>query len=145
MKTNGKGKQALGFDEAATVIAQALAIPHQAAGMLLYGLAATGNVRTLDDELDPIDEDKCTISELGGSIAYVSAEDVRRWLGECAFVPEPSYREAMIAAMLPRTVPWKQFCNDVRNACGGWTAKGKPASGFGDKQIQRIVKNLRLR
>jgi hypothetical protein len=60
MKTNGKGKQALSFHEAGTEIAQALAIPHQAAGMLLYGLAATGNVRTLDDELDPIDEDKCT-------------------------------------------------------------------------------------
>jgi hypothetical protein len=145
IKTNGKGKQALGFDEAATVIAQALAIPHQAAGMLLYGLAATGNVRTLDDELDPIDEDKCTISELGGSIAYVSAEDIRRWLGDWSVVSQPSHRETVIAAMLPRTVPWKQFCNDVRNACRGWKAKGKPALGFGDKQIQRIVKNLRQR
>jgi hypothetical protein len=145
MKTNGRGEPALSFMEAETEIAQALAIPGRAAAMLLYGLAATGNVRTLDDELDPIDEDKCTISELGGSIAYVSAEDVRRWLGEWAFAPQPSYREAAIAAMLPRTVPWKQFCTDVRNACGGWTAKGKPASGFGDKQIQRIVKNLRQR
>jgi hypothetical protein len=113
--------------------------------MLLYGLATTGNVRTLDDELQAIDEDKCTISELAGSIAYISAKDVRRWLGGWSFVPEPSHREAVIAAMLPRTVPWKQFCNDVRNACGGWTTKGKPASGFGDKQIQRIVKTLRQR
>jgi hypothetical protein len=39
----------------------------------------------------------------------------------------------------------KQFCDDVRNACRGWKAKGKPALGFGDKQIQRIVKNLRQR
>jgi hypothetical protein len=145
MRTNGKGEQALIFMEAGIEIAQALAIPDGAAAMLLYGLAATGNVRTLDDELDPIDEDKCTISELGGSIAYVSAEDVRRWLGEWSFVSQPSHREAVIAAMLPRTVPWKQFCNKVRNACGGWTTKGKPASGFGDKEIQRIVKNLRQR
>ena len=72
MKTNGKGEQALSFREAGTEIAQALAIPHRAAAMLLYGLAATGNVRTLDDELDPIDEDKCTISEIRGAASHMS-------------------------------------------------------------------------
>jgi hypothetical protein len=61
----------------------------------------------------------------------------------------PSRREAVIAAMIaegvipPDTIEWKEFYKRVRDECNGWRGKGKPAWGFGDKQIKRIVGDLR--
>jgi hypothetical protein len=83
MKANGKRQQAwLPFNEAVTEIAQALNIKDKAAVMTLYGLVATGNVGAIDIQLEIIDAEKYKITEFEGSIAFVSANDVRHWLGE---------------------------------------------------------------
>ena len=43
------------------------------------------------------------------------------------------------------TIKWKQFCDELRNECDGWTdvKKAKPKRGYGDKSIQRIVNAIR--
>jgi len=133
----------LTMDEAATEIAQALNLHSEAAAMMLYGLCATGNVRWLDGAGEVIDEDKCTIANFNHKPVLVMADDVHHWLTVWSKAPQPSRREAVIAAMIPRKIPWKKFCDEVRGKCNGWLPDGRPAPGFGDKQIQRIVKDLR--
>jgi hypothetical protein len=60
-------------------------------------------------------------------------------------------REQVIQALIdeglspPRNIQWKLFCDRVRNECNGWLVPGKPALGFSDKQIQRVVKELRAK
>jgi hypothetical protein len=116
--------------------------------MTLYGLCATGNVGSVTDELEIIDGEECTIEELEGSLAFVSASDVRHWLTEWSPAPQPLKRDAVIEAKLQagaipgRNIPWKKFCDEIRDECNGWGAKGKPAWGFSNKQIQRHVKDL---
>jgi len=90
----------LTFSEAATEIAQALNIKREAAEMTLYGLCATGNVGSVTDELEIIDGEECTIEELEGSLAFVSASDVRHWLTEWSPAPQPLKRDAVIEAKL---------------------------------------------
>ena len=141
----------LTMDEAATEIAQALNLHSEAAAMTLYGLCATGNVRWLDGAGEVIDEDKCTIANFNHKPVLVMADDVRHWLTVWSKAPQPSRREAVIAAMIaegqipPRTINWKMFFKRVRDECNGWLPDGRPAQGFGDKQIQRIVKELRAK
>jgi hypothetical protein len=59
-----------------------------------------------------------------------------------------SSRDRVIAALLaeglnpPRNKNWKEFYKLVRDKCNGWVGK-RPAPGFGDRQIQRIVNELR--
>jgi hypothetical protein len=141
----------LTIDDAATEIANALNIKIEAAMMTLYGLCATGSVRWLNSE-GVIEEDECTIGNFEGKPKFVIPSDVRSWLGDWSQGPQPSRREAVIAAMIaegvnpPRTISWKKFCNDVRDACNArLDAKGRAPFGFGDKQIQRIVKDLRAK
>jgi hypothetical protein len=137
----------LTIDDAAAEIADALNIRHEAAMMTLYGLCATGNVRCLNDQGEVIDEDECTIGDFNGKPKLVIASDVRNWLSEWSQRPQPSRREAVITAMIakgvnpPRNISWKEFCKRVRDECNGWVGN-RPALGFGDKQIQRIVKDL---
>jgi len=139
----------LTLDEAATEIAQALNIHRDAAAMTLYGLCATGNVRWLDDRGEVIDEDECTIGNFNDKPKFVIASDVRSFLTDWSPDPQPSKRKDVIAAMIAdglipgSTVEWKKFSDGVRDRCNGWRAKGKPAWGFSDKQIQREVKDLR--
>ena len=42
-----------------------------------------------------------------------------------------------------RTISWKEFCDLVRDRCGGWRDRkhGIKKRGFGDKTIKRIVKD----
>jgi hypothetical protein len=42
-------------------------------------------------------------------------------------------------------VPWKLFCDSVRADCDGWadSKQNKPKRGFGDKSIERIVRQQR--
>jgi hypothetical protein len=147
-KAKRHNSETLNILEAATEIADALNIKHEAAMMALYGLCATGNVRWLDDQGEIVDEDECTISNFWNKPKLVVAEDVRSSLTEWSPDPLPSKRETIIRAMIaeglnpPRTIEWKPFCDRVRNECNGWIGK-RPAHGFGDKTIQRIVKDLR--
>jgi hypothetical protein len=135
--------------EAAAEIADALNIKIEAAMMTLYGLCATGNVRWLNAE-GVVDEDECTISDFGGKPKQVIADDVRSFLAEWSQGPQPSRRNEVITALIaggvnpPRTISWKEFCKVVRDECGArLDAKGRAPFGFGDKQIQRIFKDLR--
>jgi len=142
----------LPFTKAVTEIAQALNIEDAPASMILYGLCATGNVRWLDSQRELIDEDQCTIADFNHKPRWVDANDVRHFLTEWSPMPQTSSREVVTAAMIaeghipPRTVDWKTFCNRVREKCNArLDAKGRPPFGFSDKQIQRIVNDLRAK
>jgi hypothetical protein len=139
----------LSFSEAANEIADALNIKYEAATMTLYGLCATGEVRWLNDQGEVIDEDECTIGDFNGKPKFVIASDVRHCLGRWSEGPRRSRREDVIAGLIadgvipPDTIKWKEFYKRVRDECKGWRSAGKPAWGFGDKQIKRIVGDLR--
>jgi len=143
----------LAFYDAATEIAQALKIKAEAAAMTLYGLCATGNVRWFDDQGEVIDIDECTIAAFHGGMtpAFVVADDLRFHLKEWSPAPQRTGLEAEIEKRLQggdipgRNIQWKKFSDEVRDECNGWIVTGnerKPNRGFGDKQIQRIVKDL---
>jgi hypothetical protein len=133
-------------------LTHAFNLPTAVAAMLLDGLVATGVVRALDGDGVLIDPEDCTIADLEGKAASVAANELRNWLREHSTLPQGSQARRVIARKLreginpPRTIPWKSFCNDVRNECNGWVghgAKRRPAHGFSDKQIQRGVKDLK--
>jgi hypothetical protein len=79
----------------------------------------------------------------------VAADDVRYQLVEWSPEPQPKLRDQVIGKLLaeghnpPRTIHWTPFCDLVCNKCNGWLAAGKPALGFGERQIKRAVKELR--
>jgi hypothetical protein len=134
-------------------LAQAFNLPSAAAAMLLHGLIATGNVRVLGNDNELIDIDNCAIADLEGKAASVAGDELRDWINAHSTLPQgPQGRDRLIAQKLqdginpPRTIPWKQFCDGVRDECGGWIVTGGkrvPARGFSDKQIQRAVNDLR--
>jgi hypothetical protein len=102
-------------------------------------LIATERIRARD-----LDLAGCKLADLEQA-EFVSGSDLAEWLP-----PPLNERDARIAKLVrdganpPRTQPWKDFCNEVRDQCrAGWRAKGKPAWGFSDKQIQRAVKALK--
>jgi hypothetical protein len=136
-------------EEAAKEIEEALRIPYEAAMTTLYGLCATGNIRWVDGTGEVVEEDQVTIAEFSGKVAYIVADDVRFQLVRWSPQPQQSQRDRVIVRLLaeghnpPRSIKWKPFCDLVRNNCNGWLKAGAPAFGFGDKQIQRIVKELR--
>jgi hypothetical protein len=139
----------LKFDEAATEIAHALKINYEAASMTLYGLCATGCVGRVDDQGDIVDEDTCTIADFARKPFHVVASDVRSFLTNWSSDPLSSKRDQVIRALLaefnpPRKLNWKAFCNRVRDDCNGWV-DSRPALGFSDKTIQRLVKDLRAK
>ena len=144
---NPKNEPRLTRDAAADAIAEALHIRYEAAMMILYGLCATGKVRCFDDQGEVIED--CMISEFEGKASFVIAEDVHHWLLEFSSRPQPQRRDAEIekrlrgGAIPGRNISWKEFCNDVRDACNAYDTKHRPISGFGDKQIQRVVKDLK--
>jgi hypothetical protein len=150
-KPNPRPTDLLTFSLAVQEIKEALKIHHEAATMTLYGLCATGNVRSLNNKHELIDAEECTIGDFEGSPAYVAASDVRNYLTEWSPDPQPLHREAVIAEMLQdgtirRNTSWKDIYKLVRDRCNGWIKTGgewKPDKGFGDKQIQRIVNRLR--
>jgi hypothetical protein len=150
IKEEKKPSKALTIHMAATEIARALNIRHEAAMMTLYGLCATGSVRWVGDQGEIVDEDECTIGDFWNKPKHVVASDVRSYLTDWSPDPLPSKRETVISAMIaeglnpPRNINWKEFYKRVREACNArLDAKGRAPFGFGDKQIQRIVKDLR--
>jgi hypothetical protein len=150
IKEEKKASKTLIIHRAATEIARALNIRHEEAMMTLYGLCATGNVRWVGNQGEIVDEDECTIADFSSKPKYVVASDVRSFLTDWSPDPLPSKRETIISAMIaeglnpPRNINWKEFYKRVREACNArLDAKGRAPFGFGDKQIQRIVKDLR--
>jgi hypothetical protein len=139
------------FTEAVDEIVEAFGICSEAASKTLFGLIATGLVRALDKAEQVIDLDECTIAELEGKPKFVSASQLRSWLREWSAAPTGDRMRVIEAKLrsgqIPgRNIPWKQFCNDVRNDCNArLDAKGRPALGFSDKQIQRTVNGLRAK
>jgi hypothetical protein len=132
----------LAFSSACREIKSALYVEDEVAAMILQGLVATGNVHACDDAQQLVDLDECTITEYENRVAFVEVDDLRYWLSRCTRAPQPALIDAEIAKRRPRRVPWKQFCNEVRDACNGWQRPGKPALGFSTKQIQRRYNSL---
>jgi len=135
----------IGFGTAWDEIMLALNVSSQVAEMLLNGLVATGNVRA-----DGIDIDECKIVEFQGKATLVSGLELREWLSEVSRSPRRrNARDQMILSKLAEgiipgnTIPWKKFCDSIRDGCNGWFSKGKPAMSYGDKAIQRAVNKLR--
>jgi hypothetical protein len=142
--------EVLGYTDAANEITRSLNIHYDAAVALLCGMCATGRVRWIDDKGDLVDEEECTLAAFAGDRHpfRVAADDVRHCLTRWSHDPLPARREEVIAKLMvelnpPRKTKWKPFCDRVRDDCNGWLKPGVPAPGFGDKQIQRIVKDLR--
>ena len=138
----------IGIMKARTEVMEAFGICYEAASVTVYGLIATGQVRALDETREFIDLDDCTIAELEGKPKRVSATELRALLREWSPAPTADrdrvISEKLRSSQIPgRNVSWKKFCDDVRDKCNGWRAKGKPTWGFSDKQIQRHVKDLR--
>jgi hypothetical protein len=139
------------FDKGANEIADTLKIDYNAAIMTLYGLCATGNVRWVDVSGAIVEEDELTVANFSGKPALIDIDDVRACLVNWSPDPQPKRREQVILTLVaeglnpPRNIKWKPFCDLVRDKCNGWSKPGKPAFGFGDKQIQRAVKDLRTK
>ena len=132
----------INFVNAVGEIAKALNLPSEIAQAILFGLIATGEIRA-SDKTDLIDLDECTIAELQGRPAFVVAGELRDWLRDPSTAPSANIRDAEIRKRLPRRVSWKEFGNEIRDACpGGWDGKNRPGMGFSLKQIQRRVKEL---
>jgi hypothetical protein len=129
-------------------IAKALNVPRTIAEMILYGLVATNAVQACNEKSDLIDGDECTLVDLDGRLEWLDADELREWLRNNAGAPLHGQRDREIAKRLPRTVPWDEFCDGVRDACNGWVVvkkKRKPALRFGDKQIKRIASAMLAR
>jgi hypothetical protein len=76
-------------------------------------------------------------------------KNIPAWVREHSQVPaRGASRKAMMRAAIAKVqrqgqMPFKEFCNKVRDACpGGWKAKGVPGKGFNNKTIQRTVISL---
>jgi hypothetical protein len=138
----------LSWTEAIEKIAKTLRLHPDAAMTTLYGLCATGLRAYNTKDEDAIDPDTSPISDFL-NVACVSADDLEDKLAEWS--PDPlsaNGKQAVIRRLLakhnpPRDISWKEFCDLVRNQGHGWFKPGKPAPGFSDKQISRVVKDLR--
>ena len=131
---------------AETEIVEALGVTRETARMVLYGLCATANLRCFTADRQIIDIDQ---GPFEGKIAFVEADDIRHWLLQSRRSPLTKQREIVIVELLAsdqlpgENIEWKAFCDLVRDNCNGWRKRGKPAWGFGDKQIKRVVNTLR--
>jgi hypothetical protein len=96
-----------------------------------------------------VELDEITAEEFSNKSLCIGAKDFRSKLVEWSPQPQPLQRDRVVSELLaggsnpPRNIAWKAFHNRVRNECKGWLKAGKPAHGFSDKQIQRVVKELR--
>lgn len=120
----------LAIDRAEDEIVKALAVHRGVAGTILFGLIATGNVHAADGKRREIDLDETTIVELEGRPVYVAERGFREWLREHSTLPQTGQRELAIRNKLNnggawpgKTIPWKEFCNAIRDECNGWLAK----------------------
>jgi hypothetical protein len=144
-KSNPK---ALPFDQAVEELVSALALPYGAALALLCGLCATEEVScfTKDPHWRQIDPDKEPMGNAARPL-LVNEDDFRDWMRRHCQVSssrDDEITRRLRANEVPgENISWKEFCDGVRDRCGGWIKKGKPNRGFSDKQIQRMVRELR--
>ena len=135
----------LKFDDAVKQIAKALALPHEVAEALMCGLCATGALRAASDKhiIDPDEEPMGDVAKL----RRVSEADLGEWLRDHCHVAIP--RDGEIKRMLRaghvpgKTITWKEFCDRLRDRCGGWLKKGQPKRGFTDRHIRRRIDHFR--
>jgi hypothetical protein len=139
----------LAKDKAADEIAKALNLEWEPALVLLHGLCAMDRVRWLDKKGEIVDSFECVLAKFGSeAVAFVEAADVREQLAEWKTRPQPELLKAKIFQMITdgvvpgRTRKWKAIFKELRDSCNGWLSDGRPARGFGDRQIQRVFKEL---
>jgi hypothetical protein len=132
------------FDDAVKEIAKALTQSHEVAMALMCGLCATGDIRCASEKKF-IDPDKEPMGTAARPL-LVSMDDFNYWLSNNNLVSlsrDDEIRRKLRAGELPGDkTTWKQFGNEVRDRCRGWKKKGVPARGFGDKSIQRAVREI---
>lgn len=133
----------LDFLKATMTIATTLKVPNELGKLILLGLCASGEIRyRCGDQI--IEWGEIPVGEFAPT--HVCAEDLLEWFegyGSRSTI-ETAISERLVSGVVPgRTISWKEFCDNVRNACNGWDAKGKPTRGFSDKNIQRIVNEIR--
>jgi hypothetical protein len=70
-------------------------------------------------------------------------KDVDAWLSQQAGCRDAAIRRLLAEGVIPPTnIPWKQFCDRVRDECNGWMGEGSertPAWGFNDRTIKDTV------
>jgi hypothetical protein len=144
----------LDFYSAVQEIKDAFNISTDAAVMTLCGLCATAHTICRNKQGEIIEPGECPMGDLSTDKFYpaeVSQNDLRDWITAQSSAPQRKHRDAVIAEMLQdgtirRNTSWKDIYKLVRDRCNGWIVTGgeqKPDKGFGDKQIQRIVNQLR--
>ena len=81
------------------------------------------------------------------TVVKLQKEQFEDWLKEGA--RPTNQRDEAIQNLLangripPTKISWKEFCGLVRDNAQGWEAKDKPAHGFSNKQIGRVVARLK--
>lgn len=102
---------------------------------------APNDWRERQPDHDGPDTDGCQV------IVMVNEDDFRHWLNAEPKPAADNRRDAVIRGLLetgkrpPDNISWKEFCKKVRDLSGGWI-KDKPAHGFSEKQIKRVVKMI---
>jgi hypothetical protein len=141
----------LAWGKAADEIAEALNLQWEPALTLLHGPCATNLVRWLDRQGEIVDEFEYVLAKFGTeAVAFVNTTDLREQLAEWSRRPQPELLKARIVKMIAdgvvpgRTRKWKEIFRELRDSCNGWLGDGRPARGFGDRQIQRVFKELGL-
>jgi hypothetical protein len=70
-------------------------------------------------------------------------KDVDAWLSQQAGCRDAAIRRLLAEGVIPPSnIPWKQFCDRVRDECNGWMGEGSertPAWGFNDRTIKDTV------
>jgi hypothetical protein len=70
-------------------------------------------------------------------------KDVDAWLSQQAGCRDAAIRRLLAEGVIPPTnIPWKQFCDRVRDECNGWMGEGPArtaAWGFNDRTIKDTV------
>src|SRR5215510_8617889 len=99
---------------------------------------APGEWRSREVDYGGPDRDGCRIEVM------INEDDFRHWLKQQGIAPSP--RDAAVVKVLkagrpPNKISWKEFCDRVRDDADGWVGD-RPAFGFSDKQIRRVVKAL---
>jgi hypothetical protein len=147
------------FSYVGAAISITLGLSQGVAERTLRELCAKGDIRSIRCGLDKEDEAqiikpsewlKAEVDLEGSVLQYVSVslDDYRYWLRQQKQPEELSARDTVISKLLqagecpPDKLPWKEFCDTVRDTANGWT-NNEPSFGFSDKQIQRAVKILR--
>jgi len=149
LRNSSKAPEWITLNIAIGKVAEALRFHGDLAEAILFGLIASENLRAGNAKGELLNNAEVTISDLYPNLAFVSHSDLQDWLREHSNLPLTRDRDNVIAELLTegkvpaRTIPWKDFDDEVRDRCNGWLGKGpkrRPARGFEHRTIQRSVK-----